>query len=379
MTWQLPLDRFPDNLLNQEPTWLQAMKGCPQDPRHHAEGDVYTHVERVCRELIKLPAYQALDKPGKQILAWSAALHDVAKPQCTVQLPEGRIASPGHAAKGADMARRLLWKLDCPFSVREQICGLVHYHMKVFWALEEDRPERLARRISLRCRCSDLAILAEADARGRICHDLAGLLDNVALFRQLAEEADCLHTPCHFASPLGRYQYLQGKWHNPELAPYEDFACKVIVMSGLPGSGKDTWIEKQGPDWPVVSLDAIRSSMRISPGSNQGRVVEAAREKARGYLRKKQNFIWNATNLSRLMRSKSLSLFLEYGAGVKIVYLERSPDILERQNSQREKAVPWRAVESMLTRWQLPTQEEAHQVEYLVNGRASYPLPELLP
>ena len=34
------------------------------------------------------------------------------------------------------------------------------------------------------------------------------------------------------------------------------------MLSGLPGAGKDHWIEKNLSDWPVVSLDAIREESR---------------------------------------------------------------------------------------------------------------------
>ncbi len=367
MSWQIqgvdsPL--FCDEFRGEE--WMESMRGCAQDPVHHAEGDVFTHVRMVCSALTQLEEFQALPTLSKQVLAWAALLHDVAKPTCTMT-EEGRIKSPGHASRGARAARRILWFRNCPFHLREEICALVRYHMKVFWALEQDSPERIVREISLNCRCRDLALLAQADVLGRECSDREELLDKVELFRQLAEELQCVNVPARFASESSRYLYFQGKWHNPELEPHDDFRCEVIMMSGLPGMGKDTWVRRQGPCWPVISLDGIREELGISPLGKQGKVLEIARLRAREHLRRGESFIWNATNVSRAIRRKVLSLFFDYKARVRIVYVETSPEVMERQGRSRERSVPARAVERMLEKWEVPNLTEAHRMDYHVS------------
>lgn len=361
---------FAEKMLQTNCSWLKDMAGCPQDPIHHAEGDVLTHVLSVCREISGRPSFRSCSPEEQQVLAWAALLHDVAKPQCTVHDPDGRIRSPGHSLKGALRARQILWELDCPFELREQVCALVSHHMAVFWALERDDPTRLVREIALHCRCDHLATLAEADALGRVCPDADSLLERVELFRELAQESDCYQQSFEFASDLARFRYFQGKWHNPEIPPYEDFRCKVILMSGLPGAGKDTWIETKAPPWPVISLDAIRRDLKIDPSAPQGKVVDLAREQAREHLRFKQNFIWNATNISRRLREKNLSLFLEYGAHVQVVYLDTRLATLESRNREREQSVPWKAIENMVSKWEVPTLTEAHQVSYVKAGGA---------
>lgn len=96
-----------------------------------------------------------------------------------------------------------------------------------------------------------------------------------------------------------------------------------------------------------------------------GEVADAAREKAREYLRAGQNFIWNATNVSPLIRRKCLSLFMDYKARVRIVYLEQPLPILQERNRNREAEVPWKAIEKMMRKWEVPTHLEAHEVEFL--------------
>ena len=368
MSWKIPdigEAAFFERMANEGTPWLTRLKGCLQDPIHHAEGDAFVHTGMVCRALVALPAFQAVCEQDRQILAWAALLHDIAKPDCHIVDSEGRISSPGHALKGSFQARRILWNLDVPFEIREEIVGLVAHHMTPTWILERDNPERLVRKISLDCRCRLLAILVEADILGRQCSDQRDLLERLELFRELAKDAGVEDHPAAFASPAARYLYFEEKWHQPDQAPFEDFRCRVVMLSGMPGSGKDTWISQHYRDWPVISLDALREKMGVSPTDPQGAVIDAARELARGHLRKRENFVWNATNISAQMRQKPLGLFLEYGAHVTIVYLEAPRDRLLSQNRNREAVVPAVVMERLLLKWEIPRLTEAHQVEYV--------------
>ena len=93
-------------------------------------------------------------------------------------------------------------------------------------------------------------------------------------------------------------------------------------MSGLPGVGKDTWIQRNAPDLPMISLDEIRKELKYSPTHNQGKVANLARERAKELLRQHQHFVWNATNITAQMRESLVALFETYHARVRIVYLE---------------------------------------------------------
>jgi len=39
-------------------------------------------------------------------------------------------------------------------------------------------------------------------------------------------------------------------------------------------------------------------------------------------MRKKQNFVWNATNITAQLRGQLIDLFTSYGGRVKVVYVE---------------------------------------------------------
>ena len=185
---------------------------------------------------------------------------------------------------------------------------------------------REAYRISQTARCDLLAILATADALGRKCEDQADLLLRIQLFREFCDEHQCLYGPRQFASKLSRFQYFRAEDRDPEYESHDDSTCEVILMSGLPGSGKDTWIRRHAAHLPLISLDEIREELGAEPTGNQGAVIRMARERARVFLRQGNGLVWNATNLSRDLRSQLIGLFTGYKARTNIVYVETSHD-----------------------------------------------------
>jgi predicted kinase len=348
--------------------WVRALRDCPQDPRHHAEGNVWIHTRMVCEAMAALPAWRALDEQTRSLAYAGALLHDVAKPECTRTDADGAITARGHSIRGAIAARQLLWRAGAPFAVREQIAALIRYHQVPFFLIERDDALRLALTVSQTARCDLLALVTEADARGRHCEDGQRLLDNIELFRAYCEEQGCFQGPYPFPSDHGRFQYFSREGRHPDYAPHEDFRCEVVVMSGMPGAGKDTWIRTHLPDWPVVSLDRLRRELDVDPTEPQGTIVAAAREEARGHLRAGRSFVWNATNISRQLRAQGIALFADYGARVRIVYLEASEPRLRRQNRERAAKVPDAVLDRLLDRWEVPDLTEAHQVDYVVHA-----------
>jgi predicted kinase len=354
--------------LDREYDWIRNLAGCPQNPIHHAEGDVWIHTRMVCEALAALPSWRALPEVERRLLFSAALLHDVAKPECTRTEADGRITAPGHSRRGAIIARRLLWRMEVPFALREQVTGLIRYHQAPYFLVDRDDARRLLLEISQNARCAHLALLAEADVRGRICADQQRLLDNVALFGEYAREQGCLEGPYEFPSEQTRFLYFRQPGRFPEVPAYADFRAEVVLMAGLPGSGKDHWVRTHLPDWPVIALDDLREELEVAPTDSQGEVINLARDRARDYLRQKQSFVWNATNLSRQLRSGCVNLFAGYGARVRIVYVEVAPTVLFPQNRQRPAPVPEKVIERLLDRWEVPDPTEAHQVDWMVRS-----------
>ncbi len=355
---------------------FQDLQSTPQNPVFHGEGDVLTHTRMVCGELNRKADFHALDKRVKTELFLAAVLHDLGKAK-TTRLDGGAWVSPHHAAVGSQLVRIFLWR-DCglsgtmeALSFRETVCALVRHHMVPFHLVDQEEAALRARTAAAAgVLAKDFSwaltgMLAEADARGRDAGDIEEYLSQIQLSMLLAGEAGCLRGPCRFQNSYTARACLSGRNVGPDQCLYDDTWGEVIMMSGLPGTGKDTWIRRHHPDLPVVSMDDIRREMGVRPTEEQGAVVQAARDRVREHLRGKQPFIWNATSLTRENRAKLVSLCERYGARVRIVYLETDPETRQQRNAGRPGAVPESAVARMLDKTVPPMPDEAQTVEWV--------------
>ena len=76
------LEHFPE---------VNALRGVPQDPEWHPEGDVFTHTCHCCDALAELPEWRGADETTRQVLMLAMLAHDFAKPQTTHEAErEGR-------------------------------------------------------------------------------------------------------------------------------------------------------------------------------------------------------------------------------------------------------------------------------------------------
>ncbi len=351
--------------------WLKDMKDVPQDSIWHAEGDVFTHTKMVVEALISLNEFKGLCDQDKHILVASAFMHDIEKRSCTTtERIDGveRVVSPRHAKKGEFTARKLLYvDFPAPFKIREQVAKLVRWHGLPLWAISKEDPAKAVIGASLLLNTAHLSMLAKADVLGRICDDQEEILIRIALFDELCKENNCFGKARNFASTFSRYWYFNKPDASPDFVPFDDSKFKVIVMSALPGTGKDTYVQKN-LDLPVLSLDDIRRENGINPTDKKknGWVIQEGKEQAKVYMRRHQSFIFNATNISKEMRSKWISLFTEYKAWVKIVYLEVPYKTLKKQNKNRNHMVPEKIIDQMLYKLEVPTFDEAHEINWIV-------------
>ena len=368
MNWKLVEDKSWCSL-EQQFEWVREMNTVQQDIRYHAEGSVAEHTRMVLEALQQSSAYHSLSTLEKEIIWTSALLHDVEKRSTSVDEGEGRVSGKGHARKGEYTVRTILYR-DCPapFHIREQIASLVRYHGLPVWLMEKPDSVKKLCEASLRVDTLLLKMLADADIRGRICEDKNELLEALELFEIFCREQDCWKKPREFATDYARFHYFHTEDSYIDYVPHEQFKCEVTMLSGLPGMGKDYYIQSAGIDVPVVSLDVIRRKHKLSPTdkSANGWVVQTAKEEARTYLRKGQDFVWNATNITRQMRAQLIDLFVDYGAKVKIVYLEQPYHIWRQQNKSREYALPESVLDKMLDKLEVPQLAEAHEVVYHV-------------
>ncbi len=352
--------------LKKECEWFRDMEDVPQDKIWHAEGNVQIHTIMVCDALMALPEFLALSEQEKHLMVTGALMHDIEKRSTTIEEEIGGricVTAPSHARKGEKTARELLYKeFNCPYNIRETICKLVRWHGKPLHVVYEKNFINLATQIPLHY----LSMFAKADIMGRICEDADLQLYTIECFEQLALELDCFMNPRKFDSDLTQYVYLNSSEPSLDYVPYDSTKFEVIMMSALPGTGKDTFISKNFKDWPVISLDDIREELgtKTTKKKGNGQSIQLAKERAKEYMRKHQNFIWNATNITKQMRQQLIDQFLAYNARVRIIYLEVPYSTIIKQNNAREEVVPRTVIDNMIYKLEPPVAEEAHLIEY---------------
>lgn len=127
---------------------------------------------------------------------------------------------------------------------------------------------------------------------------------------------------------------------------------------GGPLAGKDTYIKENFKNINVISLDDIREELNISSKRNSGKVAAIAISRAKQLLRRKESFIWNATNLRRENRQKLIRLCTAYGAKLKFIYLEVPYRELLSRNKMRSRYVPVEVINKMIRKMDMLEGEE---------------------
>jgi len=110
-------------LLSQLLPEIAGMKGVPQPPQFHPEGDVWVHT---------LLMLEALPAGASPTLAWGVLLHDIGKPPTFRPASEtgDRIRFDGHVDVGVRMADDICRRLRFSNDETDQIKALVANHMK---------------------------------------------------------------------------------------------------------------------------------------------------------------------------------------------------------------------------------------------------------
>lgn len=148
-------------------------------------------------------------------------------------------------------------------------------------------------------------------------------------------------------------------------APVE--GLEVLVLTGLPGAGKDTWLTSRGV--PFVSLDALRAELSIAHGEAPERLRTAAFARATALLEAGRPFAWNSTLLRARERRGLFEWLSRRGARVTFVSLEVSAALQASRNRARAAVVPEAALERMLARWEPLLPGEGHAERFFEDDR----------
>jgi predicted kinase len=125
---------------------------------------------------------------------------------------------------------------------------------------------------------------------------------------------------------------------------------RVILMVGLPGSGKSTYLERMGVT--PLSSDAVRQLLAddATDQTIHGRVFNTIRYLVRTYV--------DATHLKPGERRPYVKIARQYGCDVEAVFFDVPLEVCLERNRGRARVVPEEAMRKMAAKLVPPAVDE---------------------
>jgi len=109
---------------------IDALRGVPQPPRYHPEGDVFVHTCLVL-DAARVPEGGESPREEERDLLLACLLHDVSKPTTMAVDPDGRIRFNNHDRDGAVRSREILERLRLPRRTIDRVERVIADHIKI--------------------------------------------------------------------------------------------------------------------------------------------------------------------------------------------------------------------------------------------------------
>jgi predicted kinase len=138
-----------------------------------------------------------------------------------------------------------------------------------------------------------------------------------------------------------------------------DSRPRVVVLVGLPGCGKSTYVERLGA--PALSSDEIRGLLADDPANQEihHRVFCALRYLLRERLRLRRPVTYiDATNLTPRERRPYVRMAEPYDCAVEAVFFDVPLEVCLERNRRRARIVPDEAVRKMAAKLRPPVVAE---------------------
>ena len=160
---------------------IAALRGTPQEPEWHPEGDVFDHTRHCLDALVRLAGWREADAPRRRLLSLAVLAHDFGKPATTIRAERRgalRWISPGHEPAGGPLAAAFLRRIGAPLDLDAPVSALVMHHLLHHRGNEAGftapQVRRLARKLAP-ATIDDVALVMTADSLGRPPKDASGL------------------------------------------------------------------------------------------------------------------------------------------------------------------------------------------------------------
>jgi len=243
----------------EETGWLRhfpeiaALRGTPQEPEWHPEGDVFTHTQLCLDALAGLDEWQASDAARRRMLMFAVLAHDFGKPSTTEHTERRgqlRWISPGHEAAGGPITEIFLRRIGAPLELTPPVCALVVSHLAHHSGQTEfsdTSVRRLARKLAP-ATIDELVLVMRADHEGR---PPLRPPDSLARINQLQAKARALAVENSAPRPLvlGRHLVALGHQPGPDFKPILDAAFEAQLDGAFADeTGGVAWLKQRlGP------------------------------------------------------------------------------------------------------------------------------------
>ena len=203
---------------------LKALIGVPQNPRYHAEGDVWNHTMMVLDEAAGLRS--RTEHPYWFMLA--AVCHDFGKAVCTEE-KNGVLHAYEHETKGLPLAEAFLRRITAEGKLIAYVLNMIELHMKPNTVAAAGSAEKVTNRMFDRAVDPEgLVCIALADDRGRIMENPTPDREDFLMAR-LAVYRDLMARPC----VMGRDLIEAGLKPNAAFTEILAYAHK-LRLAGVP-------------------------------------------------------------------------------------------------------------------------------------------------
>lgn len=230
---------------------IAALRGTPQEPEWHPEGDVFTHTQYCLDALAGLPDWRSAGAARRRLLLFGVLAHDFGKPSTTAHAERHgvlRWISPGHESAGGPLAESFLRRIGAPLDLTPPVVALVVSHLVHHHGPSADYSDSQVRRLARRldpATIDDLTLVMTADSLGRPPLQSPETLERIS---RLKSRAAALELEKSAPRPLiqGRNLIALGFKPGPTFGPILDRAFEAQLDGEFTdAAGAQVWLKRQ--------------------------------------------------------------------------------------------------------------------------------------
>lgn len=361
--------------------YITQMKRTQQNPRFHAEGNVYNHTMLVLEQYYKYIDDFSLNAEDREVLYWAAILHDLGKTKVT-RLVEGRWVARGHEAAGVPIARNiLLSKPEITPEQRHRILNIVKWHhVPMRWGLMGTRYASY-KRLSTQTDIRLLGIFALFDVMGRICVNKSHVLEVIDHFNEVIvsriQYEFGSHNEIQSFFDKANYKKKNALWHAlkaddirllekvmyrpPEKEREPQTNC--IISIGPPKSGKTTYLQHMYPNHEHFDFDTTALPNQKIGLQKMTNDLSRLRKSLSNPFGEERKVVVDGMNLNVSQRKQVMEYVRDCGAKVHYIFFEKSLDEIKANNQKSSCPIEEARIQAAYEKLYFPHPWESHSLE----------------